>query len=245
MSGLLECLISFVQYQVTCKSVCVCMYVRQKLREVERLLLQARKDTPLRKMEDFIDPSKILHTVTAVKKISGYDEEKCTFQTPSLAMKLGHSLQKIASLVSFQAMVDGDSEKAQKARNFTEMYQSRWNELVSANALKTLREDKWNAPQVLPFTEDVKKIHLYLDKKQDESYRSLSTESSSKNWTSLAKRANLSLRSFFLIEEDRVKFQRCLYLHLSLKTQRICMKTLLWHFQSLKKNCAITSLVLK
>ncbi|KAG7465900.1 hypothetical protein MATL_G00159130 [Megalops atlanticus] len=162
-------------------------YVRQKLRGVGRLLLQARKHTPLRKMEDFIDPSNFMHIVTAVKMVSGYDEDKCTFQSPSLAMTLGRSVQKIASLVAFQAKIDGDSGKAQKTRNFKEMYQSKWNELLFANALRTLQEEKWNVPQVLPFTEDVKKMHLYLDKKQDEHYHSLSTEASSKNWTALAK----------------------------------------------------------
>ncbi|XP_036397441.1 uncharacterized protein LOC118786486 isoform X2 [Megalops cyprinoides] len=161
--------------------------IRKKLRDVGKLLIQARKHTPLCKMEDFIDPSNFMHVVTAVKMVSGYDEDKCTFQSPTLAMTLGHSLQKIVSLVAIQATIDGDSGKVEKTRKFKEMYQSRWNELLFANALKTLREEKWNVPQVLSFTEDVKKIHLYLDKKQDEHYHSLSTEASSKNWTAFAK----------------------------------------------------------
>ncbi|XP_058231857.1 uncharacterized protein LOC131343978 [Hemibagrus wyckioides] len=162
-------------------------YIRQKMREVGRLLITAREVTPLRKMEDFIDPANFMYVITAVRKSSGYDEEKCTFQRPSLALKLGHSLQKIASLVSFQAMMDRDSERAEKARNFSEMYMARWSELISSHALRTQREVKWNAPLVLPFTEDVKMLHLFLDQKQEEYFQSLSKDASTKNWSQLAK----------------------------------------------------------
>ncbi|KAL6467410.1 hypothetical protein MHYP_G00252140 [Metynnis hypsauchen] len=162
-------------------------YVRQKMREVGRLLITAREVTPLCKMEDFIDPANFMHVITAIRKACGYDEEKCTYQRPSLALKLGHSLQKIASLVSFQAMMDKDTERAEKARNFSDMYAARWGEFISSHALRTQREVKWNAPLVLPFTEDVKRLHLYLDQKQEEFFQKLSEDASSKNWTLLAK----------------------------------------------------------
>ncbi|KAL7879682.1 hypothetical protein SRHO_G00019360 [Serrasalmus rhombeus] len=138
-------------------------------------------------MEDFVDPANFMHVITAIRKVCGYDEEKCTYQRPSLALKLGHSLQKIASLVSFQAMMDKDTERAEKARNFSDMYAARWGELISSHALRTQREVKWNAPLVLPFTEDVKMLHLYLDQKQEEFFQKLSADASSKNWTLLAK----------------------------------------------------------
>ena len=39
--------------------------------------------------------------------------------------------------------------------------------MVSSSALKTLSEAKWNTPQLLPFTEDVRKMHIYMDKKTE------------------------------------------------------------------------------
>lgn len=162
-------------------------YVRLKMREVGRLLIQAKKATPLRRMEDFVDPSNFLHVVTAVKMVCGYDDDKCTFKRPTLAVKLGHSLQKMAFLVSFQAMMDRDSEKADKARDFNEMYTTRWCELLSANTLRTFREDRWNAPLVIPFTEDVKTMHWFLDNKQKSTFNDLSSNATSKSWTYLAK----------------------------------------------------------
>lgn len=157
------------------------------MREIGRLLITVREVTPLCNMEDFVDPANFMHVITAVRKASGYDEEKCTFQRPSLALKLGHSLQKIASLVSFQAMMDQDSERAENAHNFSDMYAARWSELISSHALRTQQEMKWNAPLILPFTEDVKTLHLYLDQKQEEYFQKLSADASSKNWTHLAK----------------------------------------------------------
>ncbi|KAL6480301.1 hypothetical protein MHYP_G00113340 [Metynnis hypsauchen] len=85
------------------------------------------------------------------------------------------------------AMMDKDTERAEKARNFSDMYAARWGEFISSHALRTQREVKWNAPLVLPFTEDVKRLHLYLDQKQEEFFQKLSEDASSMNWTLLAK----------------------------------------------------------
>ncbi|XP_077121903.1 uncharacterized protein LOC143784261 isoform X2 [Ranitomeya variabilis] len=162
-------------------------YIRQKLREVGRLVLEARKCSPLFKLVDFIVPSNFMHAINSVRVLAGYDEETNTFKIPSLALKLGHSLVKISSILECQAMVEGCQDRVENARNFRKLYETRWNELISSAALKSLKETKWNTPQLLPFTEDVKKMHLYLDEKLQEYYNLLSTAPSVKKWTLLAK----------------------------------------------------------
>ncbi|XP_051781264.1 uncharacterized protein LOC114648939 [Erpetoichthys calabaricus] len=162
-------------------------YIRQKIRELGRLLLCARRITPLQNMKDFIIPSSFPHVVTAVKCVAGYDQESGTMKTPSLALKLGHSLQKISNIVEAQAMVEENEMMVKNAQSFRKIYETQWNELISSVALRCLRESKWNAPQLLPFTEDVKKMHLYLDDKQEENYKNLLAEASARNWASLAK----------------------------------------------------------
>ncbi|XP_077139179.1 uncharacterized protein LOC143804702 [Ranitomeya variabilis] len=134
-------------------------YIRQKLREVGRLLLVAKKNTnaSLLKVEDFIIPSNFFHVVDAVKEVAGYDNDRHTFKVPSLALKLGHSLTKISSILECRGLMDGINVLVDNARNFRKIYETRWNELISFAALTTLMEAKWNAPQVLPFTEDIKK----------------------------------------------------------------------------------------
>lgn len=122
-----------------------------------------------------------------MKHVAGHMPETDTYKSPSLATKLGHSLTKISELVESTALVEGDSDLAKEASNFRQIYDARWHELVSAAAYRTLEESKWNSPLLLPFTEDVKLLHSYLDEKEQDYRNALSNESSAQNWSKLAK----------------------------------------------------------
>ncbi|XP_073726112.1 uncharacterized protein [Misgurnus anguillicaudatus] len=162
-------------------------YIRQKMREVGRLLLEARRITPLKTMEDFMIPANFKHVISAVKVVSGFDEEKNSYRIPSLALKLGHSLKKICSIVESNAMMYGDHERAECARDFRKVHQARWNEYISAGAITTLKEAKWNAPQIIPFTQDVKVLHAHLEKKRDKFLNKLKNCPSADSYAALAK----------------------------------------------------------
>ncbi|XP_051980871.1 uncharacterized protein LOC127642308 [Xyrauchen texanus] len=162
-------------------------YIRQKMREVGRLLLEARKITRLRSMVDFIIPANFKQVISAVKVVSGYDEEKNCYRIPSLALKLGHSLNKICSIVESNAMMYGDHQRAECARDFRKIHQARWNEYISAGALTTLKEAKWNTPQIIPFTQDVKVLHAHLEKKHKQFLSKLRNCPSAKSYSALAK----------------------------------------------------------
>ncbi|XP_063042777.1 uncharacterized protein LOC134437210 isoform X2 [Engraulis encrasicolus] len=160
--------------------------IRQKMREVGRLLLAGRELSTFQTMKDFIDPSNFRNVVEAVRRVAHYDEDSSSFKIPSLPLKLGHSLQKIAENVEGDAMISGKKKVAQKAHEFQRLYRTFWNEMISASALRTLEEAKWNKPLLIPFTEDVKKMHLHMEKKQKHAYQRLMSENSSKNWRELA-----------------------------------------------------------
>ena len=70
----------------------------------------------------------------------------------------------MADIVQCEAMMAGEEDDIKNVKRFKEMYATKWNECVSASALKTLREANWNCPELLPFTEDVKKMHAHLNK---------------------------------------------------------------------------------
>ncbi|KAM3615177.1 uncharacterized protein V6R79_024449 [Siganus canaliculatus] len=72
--------------------------VREKMRELGRLIHNAKKVTSLKKMEDLIDPKKYMETVRAVKATCGYDSETAKFLIPSLANKLGNALVKVKAV---------------------------------------------------------------------------------------------------------------------------------------------------
>lgn len=60
-------------------------YIKQRLRELGRLILVAKKNTPIRKAEELIYPANFNHVISVVKELAGYNPENNTFCTPSLA----------------------------------------------------------------------------------------------------------------------------------------------------------------
>ncbi|XP_034545081.1 uncharacterized protein LOC117816825 isoform X3 [Notolabrus celidotus] len=54
-------------------------------------------------------------------------------------------------------------------------------------ALRNLSEAKWNAPQLLPFAEDVKKMHEHLNVQRKDCQTKLQQEPNKKHWAELAK----------------------------------------------------------
>lgn len=114
-----------------------CDLIRQKFHEVVRLLLTTRREFLIHNLEDAVRPAKFHMVIQAVKNVSGFDEEKHRYQTPSLALKVGHSLQKTCDIIHCIALM------------------AKWSELVSYTALTTLNEGHFNKPSNLAFTEDV------------------------------------------------------------------------------------------
>ncbi|XP_028319226.1 uncharacterized protein LOC114473662 [Gouania willdenowi] len=162
-------------------------YIRQTLRELGRLLIAARNATTLKTMADFINPKKYVEVVKAVKLTCGYDEETEKYRVPSLAKKIGNALSKLSKVVKVQALIAGDKVLEKKATDFQEVHSEKWNELVSATAARNASESQWNVPTMLPFTEDVQKLHTFLNKNCDECSSNLLEEASEKNWSALAK----------------------------------------------------------
>ncbi|KAF3857122.1 hypothetical protein F7725_008981 [Dissostichus mawsoni] len=149
-------------------------YIRQKMREIGRLIRQSRKNGRLRRVEDFFVPSNFNFVVEA----------------------LGHSLKRIADILECEAkMAESDNEDNEAfLRNLERsrsLYEKKWN---------TLKEAQWNAPQLLPFTEDVKNMHIYLDKCSEEYKLHLDKDPNKSNW---AKLANLNLCQIILFNRRR------------------------------------------
>ena len=153
-------------------------YIRQKLREVGRLLVTLRTEFVINTLEDAVKPANFHVVIQAVKKVSGFDEEKHSYQTPSLALKLGHSLQKICDIIHCRALMAEDSELIKSTQTFQKLYTTKWSELVSHTALTTLNEWHFNKPSTLPFTEDVQRLHRHLEKTAASSSENLKTSPS-------------------------------------------------------------------
>ncbi|XP_048012485.1 uncharacterized protein LOC125245782 isoform X3 [Megalobrama amblycephala] len=175
-------------------------YIRQKLRELGRLRLHGREVTPLQTIKDYVTPENFMLAVTAVRHTAGLNEETSKYKSATLALKLGRELKNVSMLLETDAMMKSDNDGATAARCFRQVYDARWKELISAKALQSLTESKWNSPQLLPFTEDVKTLHCYLDDKRHQFYSDLTSECSSCNWANLTK---VTLSQVILFNRDK------------------------------------------
>ncbi len=93
-------------------------YIRQKMRELGRLLICAREVSPLTSIKELIHPTNFMHTINAVKRAAGYDEQSNVYEKASVAVKLGHSLNKIAMLIESHSTIAGDEETGKVAKSF-------------------------------------------------------------------------------------------------------------------------------
>lgn len=161
-------------------------YIRQKLRELARVLLVLRGDS-IYTIEDAVKPGNFHKVVKAVKKVSGFDEENHTYTAPSLALKIGHSLQKIADIIHCRALMTENKDLIKSTESFKTLYSTKWCELVSHSALNTLSEKKFNKPSTLPFTRDVQLLHTHLEKTSKSAFDKLKTTPCPQSYADLAK----------------------------------------------------------
>lgn len=87
-------------------------------------------------MEELIDPKNYMETGRAVQFTCGFDSERNVFKIPSQANKLGNSLVKVSKLLKAQGLIRNASELVRKASAFHNVYQEKWNELISSTVLK-------------------------------------------------------------------------------------------------------------
>ena len=97
-----------------------------------------------------------------MRQIAGYDAGTSQCRTASLALKLGHSLNKCASIKKAQLIQSSGDEK--DVDNFLALMSMEWTDRVSRRAHKSLEEGKWNKAELLPLAEDLKILQAHLSK---------------------------------------------------------------------------------
>ena len=147
------------------------------MRELGRFLQSIRtiRGTTLMTMTDCIDPLVFKDVVSAVKLLCKVDGSGKVL-TPSLGLKIGHSLKKLALLVRSEALQIGDESMKKKASDFVELYSSDWSAEISTFCLETLHTAKFNRPKMIPLAEDIKALSNYLEQKASTLLEELSRE---------------------------------------------------------------------
>ena len=86
------------------------------------------------------------------------------FKTPSLALKIGYVLKKVAVLQRGVALRTKDKGYLDELWYFIELVETEWSHRISKVALNTLAENSFSRVEVLPLTEDLVALKLYMEK---------------------------------------------------------------------------------
>jgi len=162
-------------------------FIRNTLRELGRLLRVLRENTNQcnKGLREFIDPSQFQQVTEATRQVAGFSNETHFYTTPSLALKIGHSLKKCAKILKGFALQTDDEDLLKKANSFEELCELEWQNEVSAHALRSLEQKKRNNIKLIPLTEDVKLLTSYLTEKSEEAYLKLIKETDVSAWSTL------------------------------------------------------------
>ena len=162
-------------------------YIRERIRQLGRLLLKVRKAcSSVRCLMDCILPENFHVVVKCVRYLSGFDEETHTYATPSLALKIGHSLKECARIQISSCTVRGQpAQEKLKYEEFLSLCDSEWSHEISSHALRSLHQRKFSKPLVLPFAEDMKLLHNHLATIAQTSTQTLSKKPTASAWSEL------------------------------------------------------------
>lgn len=139
-------------------------HISNKLRELGRLLIKLRSsnEEKVKCFQDVINPELFPNVVIAVTELCGWDEMTKTVETPSLGIKLGQLLTKVAFLVKGDSIIHGIDKQRKKADDFLSLIEMKWNDEISKISRTELETRKWNKPKLIPLTEDLQKLRGHL-----------------------------------------------------------------------------------
>jgi len=154
-------------------------YIRNKVRELARFLIEIRKQRGMNNttLNECISPEHFKQCVLAINSLAGFDEETSAFKIPSLALKIGQALIKVTKIVKRNAIEMKDGDRIKDADYFSELCSSEWSETIARQALGTLQSKKRNKVNLLPLSSDVKKLNSYLNNTSDDCLKKLSDTS--------------------------------------------------------------------
>ena len=157
-------------------------YIRSRLRKLARMLVLVRhtnQDLQEASLETVIAPEHFRAVLEAVKTMAGYNSKDHSFTAPSVAINIGHDLEKCAAMLQSIAVEQQNPMLEKRAQSFSHLYASEWNDEISGTARRVLQTRKMNKPMLLPVAEDVKKFTTHLKDIQNNSLLTINAGNSS------------------------------------------------------------------
>ena len=140
--------------------------IAQRLRQLSRLLLQCRNkmsDSSITYMELLCGKNfdTCLSGTFEICKLIITEDGRREFNIPSLALRLGHLLKKMATIKRGYCLRKENEQGLKEAETFGQLLKAEWTDAVASNAHNTLKRRKDQTLQVLPLTDDLRKLREY------------------------------------------------------------------------------------
>ena len=165
--------------------------IGQRLRQLARLLLKCREEMSSNSL-DYMDLlcgkhfDACLSGTFALCKLNITGDGRREFEIPSLALRLGHLLKRMATIKQGYCLRQDNMEGLKQAESFGQLLQTEWTDAVATNAHNTLKRRKDNTVQILPLTDDLRALRSYQIKEMKLCIDQLQEETSYSIWRKLA-----------------------------------------------------------
>ena len=135
----------------------------QRMRELARFLMLLKTDVGKHpQLIDYLKPNYFDELVSATNKLAGYDSNKDTFKSPSLALRWATVLKQVCDTAMFICLKENDTTKNKEIKTLKNMIDTQFRYYVSTNAHKDLSLKNWQKGNMLPLTEDVIKMNQFV-----------------------------------------------------------------------------------
>jgi len=140
-------------------------YIRSKMRQVARLLLELRKNSEQHQLSvsDAIHPSRFSAVAAATKNVAGFHGDSSEYHAPSSALRSGTVIKRLAEIKQAEALERCDQAVAESCVQFLKLCELKWPNEVSAVALRNITDRKRSGVSFVPLTEDVVKLNTFLN----------------------------------------------------------------------------------
>ncbi|CAM4558620.1 unnamed protein product [Leuciscus chuanchicus] len=150
----------------------LCLFALDDIKEGEEILLDELDIDESGSPDCDTTTSDKMHSLTSKASKTGEEPSSSQNTIDCVDFTPNHPF-KVSKLLKAQGLISSDNQVVKNTSEFLEVHENKWNEMISATALRNISEAKWNVPTIMPFTEDW--------------FKTLSGSPSTKAWMELAK----------------------------------------------------------
>ncbi|XP_066599970.1 uncharacterized protein [Prorops nasuta] len=172
--------------------------IRARMRLLGRFLIELSEiDNNIIDFTSVYHPGRYDNAIIAVHQLAEYDEDSCTYKTPSIASTLGTLLKLVGHILRSMCIKKQDEIKQKEVENFLKLLEEDYGISVNKTVKETMIRRNRQKNVVLPSMEDIKQFNTYLKTERRNAYDNLKTnEFSMSSWLSLAEYTLTSIQSF-------------------------------------------------